>query len=256
MQKTVKGIIVREVLYGEADKLLNILTPDMGLLTVGAKRSRRIKNNTLLSAEVLTYGEFVLGGSESTRWYLNALHPIQSFEEIRQDIVLLTYCAHAFELIMDTLVGTESSADIFLLTLHFLDRMSRKNPDPKHLIHVFELKLLFLLGFTPLMDECCVCKKKIGEAEGEKRANAFDFSLCGVVCSSRSCRQYGSHSMTVLPSVLKALNYISLVDIDKVFSFEIPKEAAEQLYDIASRYTVERLEKNYDKLKMLEDFVL
>ncbi|MDD4717650.1 MAG: recombination protein O N-terminal domain-containing protein, partial [Eubacteriales bacterium] len=33
----VRGIVIREVQYGESDKILNILTREYGLITVSAK---------------------------------------------------------------------------------------------------------------------------------------------------------------------------------------------------------------------------
>ncbi len=246
----IKGIIVKEVPYGEADKLLSILTREHGMLIVAAKFSRRPKNNMLFSTSALTYGEFEITGSESTRYYLNSAGIIEPFMKIRNDIVLLTYCAHIFDLVLDAMRDACSADEIFTLVIYALDRLSRPDPDPDLIVHTFELKLLFLLGFTPLLAECSKCRstcEDIGSSD-----ILFSFTECGIVCSSPKCKGKAGNTMMISQATLDCLRYISVSQIEKVFSYRITPESATELYELASKYICERLERCYTKLRMLE----
>lgn len=246
----VRGIVIREVQYGESDKILNILTREYGLITVSAKRSRNPKNNMLLASSALTYGEYELSGSESTRFYLNSATVTEPFMRIRNDVVLLTYCAHLFDLVLDSMRDVSSADEIYRLVLHAIERLSREGSDPDKIIHTFELKLLFILGFTPIIEECCVCGNHCSSLKEENVF--FSFSSCGIVCSSLKCNGKTGDNMKITRATLECLRYISASPIEKVFSYNIEPSSALQLYDLASKYICERLERCYTKLKMLE----
>ncbi len=156
-KKVVRGIVIREVSYGEADKLIDLLTQEYGIITLSAKHSRKPKNNMLLATSALTYGEYEISGNDSSRYYINSANVIEAFMPIRSDIVLLTYCAHMCDIVSDAMRDASSAKEVFKLVLYALERLSRPSPDPDLIIHTFELKLLFMLGFTPVLDGCTLC---------------------------------------------------------------------------------------------------
>ncbi|MHB1453649.1 MAG: DNA repair protein RecO [Saccharofermentanales bacterium] len=248
----VKGIIVREVPYGEADKLLNILTREHGLLTVSAKNARRPKRNMLLATSALTLGEFEISGSESTRYHLSDATIVESFEAIRNDVILLTYCAHIMDLVLDSMRDVSSAEEIFSLVLYTLNRFTKSAIDLPLTIHTFELKLLFVLGFTPVLNECTVCAKPFLTAPDEKVV--FSYTRCGIICHERRCLSERGEYTYISPATLECMKYISYAQIDKVFSFKLEQAYSDELAELSSRYICDRLERCYTKLKLLEDF--
>ncbi|MHB8961762.1 MAG: DNA repair protein RecO [Saccharofermentanales bacterium] len=249
---TLKGIIVREVPYGEADKLLNILTREYGLLTVTAKYARRPKRNMLLATSVLTLGEFEISGSESTRYYLSEATIVESFEVLRNDVILLTYCAHIMDLVLDSMRDVSSAEEIFALVLYTMNRLTKPDIDLPLTIHTFELKLLFILGFTPVLHECVVCAKPFAPAPGEKAI--FSYTRCGIICGERSCLSSRGEYAAISSATLECMKYISFAQIDKVYSFKLEKVCSDELAVLSSRYICDRLERCYTKLRLLEDF--
>lgn len=55
-----KGIILRESNMGDFDKMLTMLTPDLGKISVAAKGARRPSSSMLAGTQVLSFGEYVL----------------------------------------------------------------------------------------------------------------------------------------------------------------------------------------------------
>ena len=46
MKVSIKGVVVKEVNYGESDKILTVLTAEDGIISVIAKRCRNLKNKS------------------------------------------------------------------------------------------------------------------------------------------------------------------------------------------------------------------
>lgn len=249
----IKGIIIREVPYGEANKLLNILTKEKGIITVSARNARKPGRNMLLSTSVLTYGEFELYGTDTTRYYVNRANIIESFSNIREDVVLLTYSAHLSDIVLDAMRDEASAPEVFKLVLYTLNQLAKPNTNPDLIIHTFELKLLFVLGFTPLLNSCSVCEQPIISSNGKL---IFSFDTCGVVCNKHKCISGACDQIFLSPATTQCLRYISQSNIEKIFSFQLAPEFAKELSSFSSRYICERLERNYTKLKMLEEFNL
>ena len=247
--KAIKAIVIREVKYGEADKLLNILTRDHGLLTVTAKRASRPKSNMLYSTSPVTFTEFELSGTEARRFYVNKASVIEAFMNIKNDVELLTYAAHLCDLVLDTAKDIEESREIYSLLLYTLNKLNEEGSDPRLIVHTFELKLLFILGFTPVLNECVICGS---QDYGDSSKLDFSFTQCGLVCSHKHGPRAGD-TVSISKATYQCLNYIADSDIPKIFSYSLSQKACEEVYQLASRYTQERLEKAYTKLKFLEE---
>jgi len=248
----VKGIIIREVPVGEADKILTILTKEYGLMTISAKNARRPKNNMLFSTSALVLGEFELFGSESTRYYLNQVTIIESFTRLRDDIVMLTYCAHIMDVVIDAMRDPSSSNDLYTLLIYTLYTLSKPGKDADLIVHTFELKLLFLIGFLPVLSSCVLCNKPlVQETFG---SIMFSYSRCGVCCHDVTCESNAGENHVISTATWNCLQYISISPIDKVFSFSLMKIHVQELSDLSTRYICDRLERCYTKLRMLKDF--
>ena len=55
-----EGIVLRYADYKDADRMLTLLTPDCGIISVSAKGVRRQKAKLRYAAELFTYGNYML----------------------------------------------------------------------------------------------------------------------------------------------------------------------------------------------------
>ena len=60
MFKTTKGLILREVKYKEADRILTVLTEDMGKITVKARGALRKGSKTAAATQLLAFSELTM----------------------------------------------------------------------------------------------------------------------------------------------------------------------------------------------------
>jgi DNA repair protein RecO (recombination protein O) len=249
----VKGIVVREVMYSDYDKILTVLTRDHGLITISAKSARRPGRNMLLSTSVLSFSEFEISGSESTRYFLKSANVIESFQKIRTDVVLLTYCAHLLDLVLDSMHDVSSADDIYTLLLYTLYTISKENADFKIIIHTFELKLLFVLGFMPVLDVCAECSKDLKELIANNETFIFSFTQCGLCCENSACIPNSRDYIKISKPTLQCIIYIAESTYEKLYSFKLEKCYANELAALSTRYICERLDRCYTKLNMLDD---
>ena len=63
MFKTINALVLREVRYKEADRILTLLTDTDGKLTVKARGALRKSSRTAAATQQLTYAEMTLFGN-------------------------------------------------------------------------------------------------------------------------------------------------------------------------------------------------
>ena len=156
MHISTQGLVLREVNYKESDKLLTVLTAEGGKRTVKARGCRRKGSPLAAAAQLLVYSDMTL--FEYRDYFtLNEAESLQQFWRVRSDLERLSLASYFAE-VMEA-VAVEGRPDpmalsLILNSLYALDRLNR----PLALVKAaFELKLMCLEGYEPLLDACAVC---------------------------------------------------------------------------------------------------
>ena len=84
MFKTTRGLILREVRYKEADRILTVLTEDMGKMTVKARGALRKNSKTAASTQFLAFSELTLLDRNGF-WSVSEGSTIEEFKGLRGD---------------------------------------------------------------------------------------------------------------------------------------------------------------------------
>ena len=156
MRLTTQGIVLRETNYKEADKILTVLTRDLGKRTVKARGCRRKNSKLTAASQLLVYSEMTLSerGEFTT---LTEADPLEQFWSVRQDLedlALASYFAEVTEATAQEGEAVPELLSLLLNSLYALDTLKK----PRALVKAaFELKLLCLTGYAPMLDACAVC---------------------------------------------------------------------------------------------------
>lgn len=237
---TTKGLVLRETRYKDNDKILSVLTEELGLLTVKARGVMR-KNSRLKSGcQLLSYSEFTL--FEKNGFYtVNESEPIQMFIGLRQDIELLSLGSY-FAQLLET-VSTEDQVNPELLSLglnslYALEKLKK----PQALVKaVFELRLLSLAGYHPEISGCGVC--------GSPDARHFYYQEGCLLCDAcRRVNGIGAYTR-ISETVLAAMAYILDCQMKRMFSFTIPEEALRELGEVSEQFLLSQLETSFSSLQ-------
>lgn len=233
------GLVLRETETKETDKILTVLTPDLGKIPLIARGARRRNSPLAASCQLLTYSELTIYRRGNWR-YLSEGSTIELFDGVRQDFELLSLASYFAEL-TESVVGEEqSAAEVLRLLLNALYALSTLKKDPALVKPVFELRLMALSGFEPLADACAVC----GRSEPEQPM--LDVVQGVVHCAG--CKQSGGLSLPLTDSSLAALRHALYADGKKLYSFSADRQTLQQLQHAAESFVAAQLERSFRTL--------
>ena len=243
---TTKGLVIREVKVDDEDKIITLITEDIGKISVSAKGARKSGSRYSYGTQALTYGEYILFKARNS-YILNGCDIITSFYDLAQDLERFTYAAHMIEIASDATTDEQSTARILNLLLHGLNALC-KGRNSCLVSSAFILKLMQISGYPPHVTGCATC----GEQDFE--IIHFSFSQCGFVCEK--CAGIDGNAIAIEPGTAKAFLHVMCSDNAGVFKFELSSGNLEAFSYIANRYIAERLDKRYGKLDMLKEINL
>ena len=151
-----KGIILLESNMGDFDKMVSILTPDIGKIGCAAKGARKPKSPLMAGTQFLSFSDLVVYSSVNS-YNLNSCEPIEVFYNIRKDLDKLTYASFISRLVYDVTDENQYTYKILQLLLNTLYIISETDVDKDFILSVFELRLMVLLGYSPRLGKCVSC---------------------------------------------------------------------------------------------------
>lgn len=233
-----RGIVLKENIINDKDKVLIVLLKDYGKFSVWAKNSRNSKSKLISGTSIFSYSDFIIFDN-GKNLSLNQVDLIENFYSITEDLAPLAYGTYFLELIDKSVQEATPVNDIMLLLLKSLLILSKSKTIPSRLIaKIFEIKFLQLNGYMPIVNKCSYCSKNI-----EKEHNLF-FGIMGAICEN--CKDKETKIIKINSSVIYTLNYILLADIDNLYKFNI----SDELLNVISRISRKLLDEHlYIKLK-------
>ena len=230
-----KGIIIAEHNVGDFDKMLTILTPNLGKIECLAKGSRKPKSLLLAGSQLLCFGEYMLyKGSDN--YSMNSCEIIELFYKIRIDLDKLKYTAYITKIINDVTTENQNNYKILQLYLNTLYVIAQTEKDLNLITSIFRLRLMSIIGYRPQIEGCSVCKAK-------ENLRYFSIRDSGFKCMS--CGKQDSGAIEISETTKDAIRYIIIADAKKIYSFTVPKETEKELEIISKLYLTENLEKEY-----------
>ena len=156
MYLTTTALVLREVEYKDSDKLLTVLTPEQGKLTLSARGVRKKKDATAAACQVLTWAEFTLSQRQG-RWQVKEAVTQRAFRGVREDLDKLALGSY-FAQVTETLCEEEQpEPELLALTLNALHALDEMSVSLTQVKTAFEWKAMALAGYEPMVGECGVC---------------------------------------------------------------------------------------------------
>lgn len=143
-----EGIIIKRKNFGEADRILTVLTKYQGKIQVKAAGVRKIQSRRSSHVELLNHSALFIYKGRGALPVLTEAETLNSFQEIKDDLTKVGFSYHMCELIDGLCAENQENRVVFNLFKSTLDRLS-DSEDIAITIHEFEVELLMLLGFWP-----------------------------------------------------------------------------------------------------------
>lgn len=158
----IKGLVVRETRTGEADKILTLLTGEMGRITVTGKGAASLRCRYAPSAGLFSYSSFMLREKNGYR-YIKDADLIESFMGIRYDVERLALAAYVCDLAADMSPESNEDPELLRLTLNTLYALSERQDVPAAQIKgAYELKCAVIEWYMPELGPCGICGGELG----------------------------------------------------------------------------------------------
>jgi DNA repair protein RecO (recombination protein O) len=194
-----KGIVLRSIRYGEADRILDLYTRDAGLVSAIAKGIRRTKSRFGARLEPLSCVDFVAYHGRTLDTVTQA-EVLRSFRGVREDLARFEAAAGMVGSVRALSGGDEADRRVFNLLYNGLDALEERDSGFEAVEAAFGLKLSILAGYAPQLDACLSC-----EANPDQPLY-FAPGLGGVLCSD--CRSQAADSFPLPPGTLERLHVL------------------------------------------------
>ena len=234
---TTNGLIIKEQKVGESDRLVTILTEDLGLIRAFAPGALKIKSRNLTATSLLSYSQLTIYQSRDT-YKINEASSKEIFFELRSDIANLSLAGYFCELLLNLAPVFENAENYLRLTLNCLYFLCKKKISPLIIKSIFELKILDFSGYCPDLTVCSKCKS-------ENLSN-IGFDITNGVVACENCKN--DDFISIPNSVFAAICHIIYADEKKLFSFKINEESEQILSSITEQYLISQTEKTYKTL--------
>lgn len=241
MHIVTKGLVLREVAYKEGDKILTVLTEEGGRRTVKARGCRRKGSKLSASAQLLVYSDMTLF---EYRDYFNLSEgsSIEQFWGVRSDMDKLALASYFAETMEGVAVEGRADPQLLSLILNSLYALDKLNKPLSLVKAAYELKLMGIAGYEPMVECCAVC--------GCENPEAPRLNLSDGVLHCAQCRGLVGEgiSMPLTPNAVAAMRHVLYGDPKKLFSFLIDTEGMEKMASTCEAFLLTQLERGFRTL--------
>ncbi len=208
-----QAIVLRAYPFGEADKVVILLSPNRGKLRTVAKGIRKTKSRFGGRLEPLTHVDVVLyeGRNLDT---ITQVSIIEAFLHLRSDLDALMAAGTMVEIADLVAQEDEPAHGLFLLLKRGLEALDAGVVHPD-IVTAFLLRAAAVVGVAPALEACAGCGTRTG-------LTRFSFGAGGVLCDS--CRVPGAYALrdgiVGYLTVLSRADLAALPEADPRFSGE------------------------------------
>lgn len=258
MRAAINGLVLREMDSGENDKILLVLTAEMGKIWVVAKGGKSIKSKKSAICHAFTYGELEIY-DKNNRYWLSGGSASNIFFSYRPSVDGYALGAYISSICDEITVEGESedAATILRATLNAFYAIENELYPLEQIKAAYELFAASISGFCPDLLTC-------GECHNEPSDELFwlDVMNGAILCDDcKSKRPTGADipdtdefmSRSILlpldKTALAAMRYCVGAQVNRLFSFSITNEKSMHLFcRAAEAYLLNHLERGFDAL--------
>jgi DNA repair protein RecO (recombination protein O) len=245
---TTAAIVLRTWPFGESDKIVSFLTENHGKVTgiaKGAKRSRRRFVNSLepFSSVTLRFDD----RPHSNLAFIVAADLIQSFKQLTGSLEKIAFASYMVEITGGLIGEREENPAIFHHLRNGLGYLDESETSLRFLT-TFELKLLRLAGYQPLLNKC----KRCGKDRFNNLTHRWHFSPTdgGIFCEP--CAQWTTE---ILPLDIKALEVLADLQEERIAPrVFLPASVVKEIRSALQRFIQLRMDREIKSASFLNHF--
>ncbi len=248
-----EGIILNRRDWGEADRLITLLTPEHGKLRVVAIGARKPTTRKSGHLELFTRGLFVLARGR-TFDKLTQAQTLDYFTNIRHDLTRIGQAGVLCELGDRFLEEADAAPAVYDLLHNALLALDSGDNGDVVLFH-FQMQLFDLVGYRPVLHQCVVCEDPL-----EPVAQFISVALGGIVCPTCYQRLHADEGPLAKQIVralslnaLKVLRFLQTTPWPRIRRLRLPAEVREEVRTLLDLWATHHLERGLRSGRFLRE---
>ena len=233
-----EAIVLRRLDYGEADRIVTVLTPALGKLRAIARGSRRTTSRLAGHLEPFMRTQLLLATGRDLDTITQA-ESRERLDHLSSELWHATaawYMAELLDRFLEDAYPHPQIYHLFVRTLRELDAGAQTPTSSRGwlALRYFELHLLDDLGYRPSLHECVNCGRPLQPVD-----NGYNAELGGAVCSQ--CMRFAQRTLSL--AVLKVLRLLQTSNWEAVPRIRLEPDVAAELEGIVQsslRYHLDR----------------
>ncbi|APO46929.1 DNA repair protein RecO [Paenibacillus sp. FSL H7-0942] len=239
----VEGIVIRSMDYGEGNKIITLCTESGGKVGVLVRGAKKPKSRHAALVQPFTYGQYVYFRNTGLGT-LNAGEIVESYHELREDLVKASYASYACEL-LDRVLQDEETGTFWFKQLKACLQALKEEKDPVVITSLYEMKILQASGYGPQFDECISCNQ-----ERPDEQLFISPRLGGVLC--RACKHFDPPAMSVSPKALKLLRLFAQLDLQRLGNISVSESTRDEIKKLMRAFMDHQLGLNLKSRSFLD----
>ena len=231
-----KALVLRAMPIGDNDRLLTMLSEELGVIKVSARGATRGGSRMAAIAQPLMYGEYMLFRG-TTRYSLNGGDILVSFFDLALEPAHYEVAIRLLSYAEDAGMVPESGAEVLALSLRMLRRMmpgKQRTVSPGLVAATYLFKMSQIAGLAPHVTSCVRCgTTAIDDIRFSQDAGGF---LC------EQCSPEDPSAVRIPTGVAKAILYTLCAPVETLFHFDLEPALTDTFAQLAESYMSYRWE--------------
>lgn len=254
-KQTVTGLVLRETVKGDNDKLLTLLTAERGKLLILGKGVRSLRSRNMTTSQQFSYATYLIARSGNGPYYISESELTESFCGLRDSLTGLSLASYVCDVADHVSVEENPDVPLLRLTLNTLYAIMQKKRREAQIKGAFELRCAAVCGFMPELSGCAVCGATDAPAY---YLDILEGELICPNCMARRGRENQGEAdartdwtrplANVSPELLEILRYVVSSEQKRFLSFELPANLEADFSSVCERYLLHHLGRGFNTL--------
>jgi DNA repair protein RecO (recombination protein O) len=245
------AIVLRTRPFGESDKIVSFLTQDLGKITgiaKGAKRSRRRFINSLEPFSLINL--HIQDHVNRSLAFIVAADLLVGFKQLVTSLVKISYASYMIEITEGLIAEREENHSVFKHLRDGLSYLDENEPSLRFLT-LFELTLLRLTGYQPLLDSC----KRCGNDRHRTVARwYFSFSDGRILCNS--CAHTRKQTLLIGATAVEVLKDLQTEHSAVTSRISLPASVITEIRSLVLQFIQFHMDREIKSASFLNEFSL
>ncbi|PAT02363.1 DNA repair protein RecO [Candidatus Izimaplasma bacterium ZiA1] len=231
-----EGIVLRSLDYKDSSKILYLYT-NTGNISIIAHSVKKYNSKNRFLSQSCNLIKF----SKTNKSFpsLKEAELLNSYDNIKNDIISFSYVNHIFELVSNV-ISEDLNHQKMLNFIKKILLMVNQNYDPEVLTFIFELKLLYFIGYGLNFTKCPNCN--------EEEDIVFNINAGGVICRKHIL----NNDIVYEENITKLIKYLYYIDVNKNDIINISTEDKFCVRKVINELYSQYISYNSKSLKIIE----